>query len=321
MKNAIFIIPYFGKFNNYFNLFLNSCKYNCEYDWLIFTDDRTSYSYPENVTVHYMTFEEMKDLIQLKFDFKISLEHPYKLCDYRPAYGYIFESYIKGYPFWGYCDTDLIWGRLGNFINENDLSRYDKLGILGHGTLLRNREDICHAFMRQINGCLNYKKVFTNSENHSFDEEFSGGINNILESLHYKVREKEYEANIYTKSSDFKLTWFINRPGVYQIEKRKRAFFYWKDGRLFRCERKNGRIDNKEYMYIHLQARPMKVRIPYDSQEYKIIPNSFDWMEYRPVTSEDFSKIKVKHFNLHYFRLRWKNLRVKIKRMINAKKK
>ena len=34
---AIFIIPYFGHFNNYFQLFLNSCAYNRDFDWLIFT--------------------------------------------------------------------------------------------------------------------------------------------------------------------------------------------------------------------------------------------------------------------------------------------
>ncbi|WP_333562533.1 DUF6625 family protein, partial [Lactobacillus amylovorus] len=45
MKKGAFIIPYFGHFNNYFQLFLNSCKYNSNYDWIIFTDDRTKYDY------------------------------------------------------------------------------------------------------------------------------------------------------------------------------------------------------------------------------------------------------------------------------------
>lgn len=219
MKKAVFIIPYFGKFNNYFNLFLNSCKYNPEYVWMIFTDDKTEYSYPENVIVYYMTFEEMHDLIQSKFDFEISLKYPYKLCDYRPAYGYIFDSYIIEYPFWGHCDTDLIWGQIENFIKEEDYQLYDKIGILGHMTLYRNQKEICHAFMQQVEGGLNYKTVYAVPENHSFDEEFSGGINNILESLHYMIREKEYEANIYTKSSNFKLTKFVKRPAIYQDRK------------------------------------------------------------------------------------------------------
>lgn len=314
MKNAIFIIPYFGKFNNYFELFLNSCKYNPEFNWMIITDDKTSYCYPENVIVHYMTFEEIKNLIQEKFNFKISLEYPYKLCDYRPAYGYIFESYIKEYWFWGYCDTDLIWGRIKNFIKEEDFLSYDKIGILGHGTLIRNRRDICSAFMQHRDGCLDYKEIFTAKDNFSFDEEFSGGINNILESLQYRIREEGNEANIYTKSSEFKRTSFAKRPAIYQIEKRKRAFFYWKEGQLFRCENRDGKIEIKEYMYIHLQSRPMKLMIPFNAREYKIIPNAFEAIEVFPVTSENFHKIKIKHFNLHYFKLRWKNLKIKIKR-------
>lgn len=316
MKKAVFIIPYFGKFNNYFNLFLNSCKYNPEYVWMIFTDDKTEYSYPENVIVYYMTFEEMHDLIQSKFDFEISLKYPYKLCDYRPAYGYIFDSYIIEYPFWGHCDTDLIWGQIENFIKEEDYQLYDKIGILGHMTLYRNQKEICHAFMQQVEGGLNYKTVYAVPENHSFDEEFSGGINNILESLHYMIREKEYEANIYTKSSNFKLTKFVKRPAIYQVERRKKAFFYWKEGQLLRDERIDGQIEKKEYMYIHLQSRTMKVMIPFDSKEYKIIPNRFEKIEYMPVTLENFEKIKIKYFNFHYFKLRWKNLRVKIKRLL-----
>ena len=38
---------------------------------------------------------EIREKIQSKFDFKISLEEPYKLCDYKPAYGYIFEEFIR----------------------------------------------------------------------------------------------------------------------------------------------------------------------------------------------------------------------------------
>ena len=36
MEKVVFIIPYFGKFNNYFQLFLNSCAYNKKFEWLIF---------------------------------------------------------------------------------------------------------------------------------------------------------------------------------------------------------------------------------------------------------------------------------------------
>lgn len=103
------VVLYFGKLPNYFELWLESCKYNETINFLLFTDDKTEYDYPDNVTVIYTSFENIKSQIQSKFDFKISLERPYKLCDYRPAYGYIFNEYLKEYDFWGHCDLDVIF--------------------------------------------------------------------------------------------------------------------------------------------------------------------------------------------------------------------
>lgn len=59
-KQCVLILPYFGKFNNYFPLFLRSCGANPSYDFLIFTDSAESYQYPSNVHVVPMTLEEFK---------------------------------------------------------------------------------------------------------------------------------------------------------------------------------------------------------------------------------------------------------------------
>lgn len=64
-----FIIPYFGHLPNYFSLFLKTCAYNKNFDWLLITDDPTPYNYPSNFRVIYMSFEENYSLIQSKFDF------------------------------------------------------------------------------------------------------------------------------------------------------------------------------------------------------------------------------------------------------------
>ena len=68
MNRCVFIIPYFGKFNNYFQLFLNSCKPNNRFDWLIITDDHGDYAYPSNVKVIYSDFSNIKTKIQEKLD-------------------------------------------------------------------------------------------------------------------------------------------------------------------------------------------------------------------------------------------------------------
>ena len=103
MNKILLIIPYFGQFNNYFSLFLESCRNNPTVNWLILTDDTTPYSYPNNVKVVYTTLSEIKSRIEKKLGFDIKLDTPYKLCDFKPTYGYVFDEYLKGYAFWGYC--------------------------------------------------------------------------------------------------------------------------------------------------------------------------------------------------------------------------
>ena len=73
MKKILFICPYFGAFPNYFNLTLNSIKYNPTIDWLIITDITKQYDYPNNVKIINMKFEELQKKVQSCFNFKINL--------------------------------------------------------------------------------------------------------------------------------------------------------------------------------------------------------------------------------------------------------
>ena len=86
-------LAYFGKMPNYFPLFLKSCKANLEFDFLVFTDDKSKFDYPENVQVVYMTFSEMKEKIQeiveteMPIDEKwaMGLRHSLKIINNAPA--------------------------------------------------------------------------------------------------------------------------------------------------------------------------------------------------------------------------------------------
>jgi len=314
----VFIIPYFGEFKSYFQLFLNSCKTNPDVTWLIFTDNEVAYEYPKNVTIIHNTFQELKNKIQSKFDFPIVLDKPYKLCDYKPAYGYIFEEYIREYDAWGYCDTDLIWGDISKFINTSMLDQYDKIGDLGHCTIYKNTPEINTAFMLGIEGHLLYKQFFSTNTNNSFDEEYKDSINNIFKDYNYKILPTgKMAANIYTKSSDFKLT-YLDANKHYQIEKKSKSAFIWQNGGLNRFTVENNEIKRDEYLYIHMQSRNMKVN-SHSNMCYKIIPNSFDDLEINDINPNNFPKYK--HMNLHYFRLRTHNLITKIKyKMISLRK-
>lgn len=313
MKNKIvFIIPYFGHFNNYFQFFLNSCKYNDTINWLIYTDDKTEYEYPKNVKVVYTTFSQIKERIQSKFDFEIALDTPYKLCDYKVAYGYIFQEDIKKYDYWGYCDNDVIFGNIRKFLTDEVLKNNDKIGFLGHCTVFKNTEENNKTFMKELNGEEIYKKVYATNIGLAFDEEYHSSINDIFINYNKKCDFDEHEANIYTKSSDFKIVRYDFNKNKYVIEKKQSAFFVFNKGNLIRYY-KDGR--KEEYMYLHIQARKMKVNTSnYDF--FKIIPNSFDDFDIKELNN--IKKVKIKHFNLHYFRHRGKNLITKIKKRVEG---
>ena len=130
--------PYFGKLPKHFNLWLISCSYNKHFKFIVFTDDNVTYSIPKNVEIVQLSFDQFVQEIQKKFDFQISLCHPYKLCDFKPAYGYIFDKYLNNCKYWGYCDLDLIFGNLEKFLPTQE---YDKISYLGHLCLMKNIKD------------------------------------------------------------------------------------------------------------------------------------------------------------------------------------
>ena len=173
MKVA-FLIPYYGAFPNYFNLWLHSASNNPNFDFIFFSDiDCSSYAFPSNVQVNPIPFDALKTKIQDKFDFEICLDDPYKLCDFKPAYGYIFEEYLREYDLWGFIDIDLILGRIADFIPSETLQEFDIIGCHGHFTLFRNNEHVNNFFMTEPkSGEVGFDKAF--SARHCFLLDDSG---------------------------------------------------------------------------------------------------------------------------------------------------
>ncbi|PXV91446.1 hypothetical protein C8E03_1032 [Lachnotalea glycerini] len=312
MKKIVLIISYFGKFPSYFSLFLKSCKYNKQYTWLIYTDNEEEYLYPENVLLKKLSFRNMTDKINKKFDFPIEIRNVHKLCDFKPAYGYIFEEDIQEYDFWGFCDLDVIWGDLSKFITDDILNNYEKIYTLGHLTLFKNTIENNRRFMNDYHGEKLYKKAFLKHNEWVFDEGYKGSINNLFETYNVPIYKDSKCADIYTKSSNFKLvTWYNNTEKV--VDKNKKGLFWWNKGILLYMYIEKGKLIEEEYTYIHLQKRKMKVKeIALKTESIKIVPNVFE-AQTDDVSLKNFNKIKKKYFNLHYFVLRSKNLKYKIK--------
>ena len=181
------IIPYFGKLPDSIIPFLKSCSLNPEFEWIFFSDNDLD-NLPLNVTNIKCELKDIKNKIEQTLGFTISLNAPYKLCDFRPAFGMIFSEYLMECDFWGWGDIDLVYGYRSKFITDSILEEYDKIYPCGHLSLIRNKKEINEAFMLDIEGTLNYKDVFTNPKSFIFDE--YRGLNEKLLAVDKKVYGK-----------------------------------------------------------------------------------------------------------------------------------
>lgn len=169
MNKTAFIIPYFGKLPSYFHFFLHSCSYNLAFDFIFFTD--LPVEEKENIKVKKLTLQELNSLASTKLGLKTNIIKPYKLCDFKPAYGKIFEDYLHDYTFWGSVDIDVILGKLSNFIGTEQLEGYDaysgvKQYLSGSLFLFRNSEKMNNLYTISKD----YKTVFQSTDNFIFDE-------------------------------------------------------------------------------------------------------------------------------------------------------
>jgi len=153
-------IVYYGKFPNYFQLYLDSVKMNSDILTVILvTDiDTSNYNLPSNLYKVTLTkFDVQKRLSKFILDTYDKSINPYdlvkdnyKFVDFKIVYPIIFGDILKklnvkesDYVGWG--DIDLIYGKLSNFIKFEE-----NYGILGgwngHFTAIQNIESFKYNF-------------------------------------------------------------------------------------------------------------------------------------------------------------------------------
>lgn len=318
LNKIVLICPYFGKLpKGQFKLWLKSCEYNSTINWLIFTNDNTKYNYPKNVKAIYISFEKFQQLIQKKFAFKINISNPYKLCDFKPAYGYIFYDLIKEYDYWGYCDiSDTIFGDLRKFLTTKNLTCADKVMDLGHFTLFKNDIEINKRFMK-INDKYDVSDILGVDENKYFDEYPEYGINRIFLDNGYKINIiKNFCVDISPRTSSFHVNIvdenynFIDPDNITRI-------FKWDEGKLYSYKIANDNIVINEIGYVHFQKRRMKIKISENSSSFMIVPNKF--IRSPKVVSKGYIKFySINYFfNLPLINVYIKRIQNKLKKIIN----
>lgn len=288
MKSICMVIPYFGKFHDYFNLWLESVKYNKDIDFLIFTDVCEKYELPHNVKFVKTSLDMLKKRIQNLYPFKIKINTPYKLCDFRPAYGDIFKDELSEYDFWGYCDVDLIFGDIRKFVTDEVLERYEKINLHGHFSLYKNNDKMNLLYKRNFKELIDYKFVFKQNWNYHFDE--YPGISFYCQSAKIKVIDIEQYADM--SWLDYKFIKKYDKCRRLDDDDNIEQIFYWKDGKLLNLVRDNEQIKEEEFMYIHLQKRTMVNKVSDVEKGYFIVPNEFIQLDYEKAIGKisDFSE-------------------------------
>lgn len=172
MKNRIaIIIPYFGRFPEWFDMYLYSCSRNPFITYYFFTDcDIPDQIYPNTRFTH-LTFKEYCNVVSESLNIQFEPDSPYKLCDLKPFYGVIHSDELKEYDFWGFGDIDLVYGDLSVICNDEILDRYDVISthhdrLSGHFAIFRKASKYTNYCFR-IN---NWKERLSSNCHYGLDE-------------------------------------------------------------------------------------------------------------------------------------------------------
>ena len=136
MPRIYIFLPYFGKFPNYFQLYLDSLKMNKDIltVFLITDIDLSSYCLPPNLIVAPMTIDDVRkraaNMLLSVFNRHVSpgdlIKTNYKLVDFKVTFPIMFNDLVVKHgitetDFVGFGDCDLIYGKISNFLKfENN---------------------------------------------------------------------------------------------------------------------------------------------------------------------------------------------------------
>jgi len=289
-----FVVPYVGTWPHYAELFFESCRYNPSVDVIVVTPQPPSGSLPANVHVVRMTAAEIIRRLEGVVGLQLGRFRWHKLCDFKQFFGLAFTDLLKSYDFWGYCDTDMMFGDISCVTNPEYLAGIDAFSahgkqFVGHFTLLRNREDI-NRLGFEIPG---WKDLCLTEKAEHLDEE---RLHNVFRS-HPELRvdlpesldrelEKPFCRHAITYTFYGKVADLTDE--AYEVVTR------WQDGKVFAL-RPGGR--ETEALYIHFMALKHPWHWPRDGRVGGSGggPHYFSRVGYGGVqTPEDLSRLRTR---------------------------
>lgn len=248
MSRIALIIFYAGSLPGYFRYFEDSFarNENDNVDVYLFNDCLSQPDTSGNLKKIPLTLEQFNELASQKLGIPINTDWGYKISEFRPAFGIIFEDYLKDYDFWGYCDPDIILGKISHFITEEVLANHDVITasekqLVGHFTIFRNSETVKNLF-RQTD---DYIKIFTdNAQYYNFDESCRRFYGRPLSFD--ELRETSQPASIYDLVMNLKEKYNLNVYMNPMCREEPPFNLTYRDGVFFDS------ITQKEFLYFHL---------------------------------------------------------------------
>lgn len=243
--NITFIIPYYGKWPIWFDSFLASCEFNQPFNWIIVSDIKYDNILPLNVKIVDMSLMELEELIRKTVGIVPKQLNPYKLCDYKIAYGLIFERWLQNCDYWGHTDMDLVYGSLSEHVNLKTLEEIDIYspyhGSCGHFQLYRNTDKVNNFFL-SMPDLEKYLKcpVTVGIDEPAFELHLR---NNITINWKYlKDTERVFNADYPAIGATVEIDGSIlGQPYIDEVE------YKWEHGRVLQINEQN----EKEFLYLH----------------------------------------------------------------------
>ncbi len=253
------VIPYFGTWDAWTPLFFETVRRNPGVDFLVFTDCSMEGLTAPNVYPHAMSFPEYVELANQRAGLSFAPANPYKLCDLRPLLGQVHEPEFRGYDFYGWCDTDLLFGDIRSFYTDEVLADHDVLSthdhrISGHFALFRNtpRNRTMYRNIYRWEEALE-RPEFVGIDEHGitnaylmtvvdrFNEKFHRKLDNpVTRALARRRRRRILMREQYT-------TPFLPRPWLDgSLNSAQPEEWYYRDGSIT-----NHRDGDRTFMYLH----------------------------------------------------------------------
>lgn len=297
---AIFVV-WFGEFPNSIEMWADSAE-NQEVDFIFITDQLQS-EYCKKFQWIIMSLDELIIKIKDKLKIEINIKNAYKLCDFKPAYGHIFEDLIKHYDYWGYCDLDMVFGKLKGFLEIALENNPDKIYSRGSLSFYKNSPEINSLYTSEFlssKGVCSYKEIFNDEKTCSFDE--SHGIFKIFREKNLNIFNNQSMIDITVDSIYFK----PNNSKKYLVH-----LFIYHQGNIYNLvsDSTKNLINNYKIIdasYIHFQKRSIDFSLFDDKNAYYLI-NSKNVKPYKSIDEILKTSILFYDLNIYHYLKRFKN--------------